>query len=248
MGLRGNPRSRSRDKRCALAGDCLSVARRLARKSLIAAHGHLNFTTPWECRATERIFRDPQPGEAVARPCGRCGGSGLLSQRGCQACGGLGQVSRSDLVEVPVPAGIADLARLRVAGRGNAGRGGGPPGDVYVTVRVEEHPLFRRDGDDLHLVVPVAVHEAALGARIDIPVLEGTARLRVPPGTQTGQRLRLRGRGAPSPRDGRRGDLVAEIRITLPRVLDERSKDLLRQFGELHARDDVRESFVRLGS
>lgn len=196
----------------------------------------------------EGVVRSARGHMVFARPCGRCGGSGLLSQRGCQACGGLGQVSRSDLVPVPVPAGVADLARLRVAGRGNAGRGGGPPGDVYVTVRVEEHPLFRRDGDDLHLVVPVAVHEAALGARIDIPVLEGTARLRVPPGTQTGQRLRLRGRGAPSPRDGRRGDLVAEVRITLPRVLDERSKDLLRQFGELHARDDVRESFARLGS
>ena len=102
-------------------------------------------------------------------------------------------------------------------------------------------------GDDLHLVVPVAVHEAALGARVEIPVLDGTARLRVPPGTQTGQRLRLRGRGAPSPRDGRRGDLVAEIRVTLPRVLDERSKELLRQFAELHALDNVREMFGRLG-
>ena len=113
---------------------------------------------------------------------------------------------------------------------------GGPPGDVYVTVRVAEHPLFRREGDELHLVVPVAVHEAALGARVEIPVLDGTARLRVPPGTQTGQRIRLRGRGAPSPRDGRRGDLVAEIRLMLPRVLDERSKELVRQFGELNGR------------
>jgi molecular chaperone DnaJ len=181
-----------------------------------------------------------------ARPCGRCSGSGLVSQQGCHGCGGVGQISRGEVVPVPVPPGVADLARLRMAGQGNAGRAGGPPGDVYVTVRVEAHPLFRRDGDDLHLVVPVAIHEAALGARIDIPCLQGTTRLRLPPGTQTGQRLRLRGRGAPSPRDGRRGDLVAEVRITLPRVLDERSKDLLRQFGELHARDDVRGSFDRL--
>ena len=152
---------------------------------------------------------------------------------------------RSDFIVVPVPTGVADGVRLRVAGHGNAGSAGGPPGDVYVTVRVEEHPLFRREGDDLHLVVPVGVHEAVLGARVDIPVLDGTARLRVPPGTQTGQRIRLRGRGAPSSRDGRRGDLVAEIRLTLPRVLDERLKELVRQFGELNGRENVREQFER---
>ena len=196
----------------------------------------------------EGVVRSARGHMLFARSCGRCGGSGLVSQQRCQSCGGAGQVNRGDTVPVPVPAGVGDGARLRVPGRGNAGRAGGPPGDVYVTVRVEEHALFRRDGDDLHLVVPVAVHEAALGARIEIPVLDGWARLRVPPGTQTGQRIRLRGRGAPSPRHGRRGDLVAEIRITLPPVLDERSKELLRQFGELHARDDVRGAFTRQDS
>jgi molecular chaperone DnaJ len=195
----------------------------------------------------EGVVRSARGHMLFARPCGRCGGSGLLAQQGCQACAGVGQVGRSDTVAVGVPAGVTDGARVRVAGRGNAGRGGGPPGDLYVTTRVADHPLFRRDGNDLHLVVPVAIHEAALGARIEIPVLDGTARLRVPPGTQTGQRLRLRGRGVPSPRDGRRGDLVAEIRVTLPRVLDERSKELLRQFADLHARDNVREAFGRLG-
>ena len=191
------------------------------------------------------VVRSARGHMVFTRPCGRCGGSGLLSQQGCQACGGLGHVGRSDAIAVPVPAGVADGVRLRVASRGNAGRGGGPPGDVYVTVRVEEHPLFRREGDDLHLIVPVAVHEAALGARVEIPVLDGTARLRVPPGTQTGQRIRLRGRGAPSPRDGGRGDLVAEVRVTLPRALDERSKELLRQFGEINGRENVREQFER---
>jgi molecular chaperone DnaJ len=183
-----------------------------------------------------------------SRPCARCGGSGLRSPQGCSACGGLGRVARGDRVTVPVPPGVADGARLRVPGRGNAGRFGGPPGDVYVTVAVEPHPLFRREGDDLHLVVPVAVHEAALGARIRIPSLEGTARLRVPPGTQSGQRIRLRGRGAPAARDGRRGDLVAEVRVTLPRMLDERSKELLRQFGEHNGAENVREQFERFGA
>lgn len=193
----------------------------------------------------EGVVRSARGHMVFTRPCTRCGGGGLLSQQGCQACGGLGQVGRSDAVVVPVPAGVADGTRLRVASRGNAGRGGGPPGDVYVTARVADHPLFRREGDDLHLIVPVGVHEAVLGARIEIPVLDGTARLRVPPGTQSGQRLRLRGRGAPSPRDGRRGDLVAELRVALPRVLDERSKELVRQFGEINGRENVREHFER---
>lgn len=194
------------------------------------------------------VVRSARGHMLFTRSCARCGGMGVLSREACQPCGGLGLVARSDTVLVPVPAGVTDGARLRVAGRGNAGRLGGPPGDVYVTVRVAPHPLFTREGDDLHLVVPVAVHEAALGARIPVPVPGGVGRLRLPPGTQTGQRFRLRGRGAPSPRSGRRGDLVAEVRVTLPRVLDERSKELLRQFGEVNRQDNVREQFERFGA
>src|SRR4029450_14025763 len=121
------------------------------------------------------------------------------------AARGSGSVARSEHVTVMIPAGIHDSARLRLGAAGNAGRVGGPPGDVYVMVHVAPHPLFRREGDELHLVVPVAVHEAALGARIEIPGIDGPNRLRVPPGTQSGQHFRLRGRGAPSPRTGRRG-------------------------------------------
>lgn len=178
------------------------------------------------------------------RQCGRCRGAGVLSERGCLACNGVGALSRSGQVAVPVPPGVADETMVRVAGLGSAGRRGGPPGDLYVTLRVAPHALFRRDGDDLHLVVPVAVHEATLGARIEVPTLHGPARLRVPPGTQSGQRLLMRGRGLPSPRSGRRGDLVVEIRLALPRVLDERSKMLLKQFGELNG-ESVRHDFDR---
>jgi molecular chaperone DnaJ len=135
---------------------------------------------------------------------------------------------------------VADGDRLRVPGKGHAGTAGGPAGDLYITVRVVPHPLFRREGDDLHLTVPVAVHEAALGARIEVRTLEGAARLRVPPGTQSGQRFRLRGHGAPSTRDGQRGDLIVEIRIMLPKLLDERSKELLREFGRINL-EPVRE-------
>ena len=138
---------------------------------------------------------------------------------------------------VNVPPGLQDGARIRVPHKGHDGPWGGEPGDVYIAVQVEPHPRFVRDGDDLHVVVPVAIHEAALGAKIDVPSPDGTVRLRVPPGTQTGQRFRLHARGAPSPRDGRRGDLVVEVRMVLPPLLDERSKELLREFGRINSAD-----------
>ena len=114
------------------------------------------------------------------------------------------------------------------------GSGAGRMGDLYLAVQVEPHETFVREGDDFHIIVPIGVHEAALGAKIDVPAPDGTARLRVPPGTQTGQRFHIRGRGAPSPRNGERGDLVVEVRIVLPKVLDERSKELLREFGRIN--------------
>jgi molecular chaperone DnaJ len=141
---------------------------------------------------------------------------------------------------INVPPGLADGARVRVPHKGHAGLNGGETGDLYVTVHVQPHPIFRREGDDLHLSLPIAVHEAALGAKIDVPTLDGPARLRVPPGTQSGQKFRLRERGIPSPRDGRRGDVVIEVRLTLPTLLDERSKELLREFGRINNAEDVR--------
>jgi molecular chaperone DnaJ len=135
---------------------------------------------------------------------------------------------------------VADGDRVRVPGKGNTGVAGGPAGDLYVTVKVAAHPVYRRESDDLHMTVPVAVHEAALGARLEIKTLDGAARLRIPPGTQTGQRFRLRGHGAPSTRNGQRGDLIVEVRIMLPKLLDERSKELLREFGRINV-EPVRE-------
>jgi molecular chaperone DnaJ len=175
-----------------------------------------------------------------SKPCHTCGGTGQQRPRLCEACAGTGQEMRSEGVTVRIPAGIADGERVRVPGKGNAGIRGGPPGDLYITVNVAAHDLFRREGDDLHMVLPIAIHEAALGARIDIATPDGPARLRVPPGTQSGQRFRLRDRGAPSTRDGRRGDLVIEARLMLPRLLDERSKELLREFGRING-ENVRE-------
>jgi molecular chaperone DnaJ len=145
---------------------------------------------------------------------------------------------------IRIPAGVSEGSRIRVPEKGNAGLRGGAEGDLYVTIQVEPHEVFRREGDDFHIVVPIAVHEAALGARVEVPAPDGSARLKIPPGTQPGQRFRIRGRGAPSPRDGHRGDLIVEVKLVLPRLLDERSKELLREFGKINA-EDVRKDLLR---
>jgi molecular chaperone DnaJ len=176
-----------------------------------------------------------------SRACGACGGTGQQTPRACEPCAGSGQETRSERVMARIPAGIADGDRLRIPSKGNAGLHGGAAGDLYMTVRVAAHPVFHREGDDLHMVVPIAVHEAALGAKIDIRTMHGQARMRVPPGTQSGQRFRLREHGAPSTRTGQRGDLVVDVRIVLPKLLDERSKELLREFGRLNG-ENPRES------
>ena len=175
-----------------------------------------------------------------AKNCPTCGGEGRLKQEECAPCHGQGVEPRSETLTVRIPAGVADGARVRIPGKGHAGVRGGAPGDLFIDVSVAEHPVYRREGDELHMTVPIAVHEAALGAKIDIDTPDGRVRLRVPPGTQSGQRFRLRDRGAPS-RNGQRGDLVVEVRMRLPKMLDERSKELLREFGRING-ESVRES------
>ena len=179
-----------------------------------------------------------------SRPCGECRGTGRQGEVRCPTCGGHQMAPRTETLTIQFSPGLGEGARVRVPGKGHAGRSGGEPGDFYITVHVEPHPFFRREGDDLHIVVPIAVHEAALGAKLDVPSIDGRARLRVPPGTQSGQRFRLRERGVPAVRDGRRGDLVVEVRLMLPKVLDERSKELLREFGKINT-DDVRHELNR---
>ena len=168
-----------------------------------------------------------------AKTCPTCGGEGRLKQEECAPCHGQGVETRSETLIVRIPAAVADGAKVRIAGKGHAGVRGGAPGDLVIDVSVAEHPVYRRDGDELHMTVPIAVHEAALGAKIEIETPDGGVRLRVPPGTQSGQRFRLRDRGTPS-RGGQRGDLVVEVRLRLPKILDERSKELLREFGRIN--------------
>jgi molecular chaperone DnaJ len=207
-------------------------------------------TTSGRCPACEGAgsVRSVRGHMVFSRTCPACNGTGEQRPRACERCGGTGQQTRTETVQVRIPAGIGDGDRIRVAGKGNAGVHGAAAGDLYITVQVAAHPLFRRDGDDFHLVLPIAIHEAALGARIDVPTPGGgSTRVKVPPGTQSGQRFRLRERGAASTRDGRRGDLVIEARLMLPKVLDERSKELLREFGRING-ESVRDQRAESGA
>jgi molecular chaperone DnaJ len=166
-----------------------------------------------------------------SKTCAACNGSGRSRVQRCGMCGGHGRTVRSEPLSVAIPPGTADGTRLRLAECGHAGQNGGKPGDVYVTVQVLPHPFLRRDGDDLVSVVPLGVHEAVLGARIDVPTLDGPAGFWIPPGTQAGQRFRLAGRGVRPP-VGAPGDLVIEVKLVLPTRVDERSREILREFGQ----------------
>jgi len=170
-------------------------------------------------------------------PCSRCGGSGRLRNI-CRACGGEGRVRRADVLEVRLPAGVQTGSRVRVPGRGEAGLMGGPPGDLYIISNVQPHPFFERRGDDLYCSVPITVTEAAMGAKIEVPTIDGRALLRIPPGTDSGQKFRLREKGVRSARAaGRRGDLYVEVQVVVPRPVDERVRELLRKLSELSPED-----------
>ncbi len=172
------------------------------------------------------------------KSCGACRGTGRKRSERCAVCFGQGRSARTEAVAVHVPAGAQQGSRLRIAQRGHAGRNGGANGDLFVTVHVQPHPVYRREGDDLHMVIPIGVHEAALGGRIDVTTLDGTIGLRLPPGTQAGQRFRLTDRGVPRSSGGR-GDLVVEVQVVMPAIEDERARDLVRELGKLYG-DGVR--------
>jgi molecular chaperone DnaJ len=168
--------------------------------------------------------------------CPRCEGSGRLGNR-CADCHGDGRISKTEIVEVRIPPGAQQGSRLRVAGKGNAGTFGAPAGDLYITVRVEPHPFFRRDGDDIEITVPVRIDEAGLGTKIEVPTIDGRALLKVPQGTKNGQIFRLREKGVLNARTGTRGDQFVEVSVQAPVVQDERTKELLREYAGLHPDD-----------
>jgi molecular chaperone DnaJ len=163
-------------------------------------------------RGTERTLSVRRPG-----PCQACRGTGA-GEDGfpCSACGGSGSVETAARLRATIPAGVSTGARVRLEGQGGSGRGGAPPGDLWLVMRVADHPLFGRVGDDLTIDVPITVAEAVRGGTLAIPTPEGSVKLRIPPRTQSGRRLRLRGKGAPRLDGGPRGDLLARVLIQIP--------------------------------
>jgi molecular chaperone DnaJ len=178
--------------------------------------------------------------------CPRCHGTGKNIST-CPVCHGEGSVERTAPLEIRIKAGTRDGQRIRIAGKGNAGLRGGAVGDLYVIIRIDQHPLFRREGDDIYITVPVTVPEAALGAKIEVPTIDGRSVLKIPPGTQSGQKLRLREKGVPSAtQDGVRGDEIVEVKITVPMPRDEKTKELLRELAKLNPEDPREELWSKV--
>jgi molecular chaperone DnaJ len=172
--------------------------------------------------------------------CPQCGGKGR-QHPSCLTCGGAGSVRRPETFDVRIPPGVDTGSRVRVPGRGNAGSGGGPHGDLYIVTEVDPHPIFERKGDNIYIKVPVTISEAALGAKVEVPTLMGPSTIKIPPGTQSGQKLRLRGKGAPSLRGDARGDQFVEVQVVVPHVADERTKEILRELTRLNPEDPRRD-------
>jgi molecular chaperone DnaJ len=168
--------------------------------------------------------------------CPRCGGSGRL-KNACPTCRGEGRIAHTDTVEVRIPQGVASGSRLRVAGKGNAGTANGPAGDLYITIRVEEHPFFKRTGDNIDVQIPLTVSEAGLGAKIEVPTIDGRALLKIPQGTQNGQKFRLRDKGVFNARKNSRGDEIVEVVLRAPDVQNERTRELLRELAHVQTVD-----------
>ena len=178
--------------------------------------------------------------------CSNCSGTGR-TRNICRACGGDGRVRRADTIEIRIPAGVQTGSRVRVPGRGNAGTAGEPLGDLYIITDVQRHPFFDRRGDDIYITVPITVTEAALGAKIEVPTIDGPSRpLRIPPGTNSGQKLRLREKGVPSVRNpGQRGDEYIELQVVVPKPVDERVKELLRELEKIAPENPRKDLFDR---
>lgn len=189
-----------------------------------------------ECRGSGRIDRLGGSLRFSAE-CRRCGGTGAWSEDPCRHCAGSGRITRRERLQVTIPPGVDTGSRVRLAGKGGAGVLGGPAGDLFILIQVDSHPVFSRTGDQIVCTIPISFSEAALGARVEVPTVDGPSVIRIPPGTQSGQRFRLRGKGAPSLRGGNRGDQIVDVKVVTPDIRDERTRSLLRQLAELEAGD-----------
>jgi len=169
---------------------------------------------------------------SVQQTCPTCHGSGKIIPEPCTVCHGQGKIKNNKTLEVKIPAGIDDGMRIRSTGNGEPGTNGGPPGDLYIEIRLKKHELFERDGDDLHCVVPVSMTTAALGGEISVPTLKGAAAIDIPDGTQSGKQFRLRGKGIKGVRSSYPGDLYCHVRVETPVKLTEHQRKLLKELDE----------------
>ena len=192
-----------------------------------------------ECRG-RGVTSEDEGFFAFSRPCPRCRGNGTVIEKPCRACHGSGRERRTKRYTVKIPAGVKDGTQIRLKGKGEAGYGGGPPGDLIVTTRVTPSPLFERRGADLVIEVPVTYAEAALGAEVEVPTPDGRISLKVPAGSQDGKLLRVRGKGAPKLNGGGKGDLLARVRLDVPKKLSKAEREAIEALGKASTRD-VRE-------
>ena len=170
----------------------------------------------------------------VERTCPTCQGLGQIIQNPCKTCGGAGRTEKDRALNVNIPAGVETGTRIRLAGEGEAGLRGGPTGDLYIFIEVEDHPLFERDAHHLHCRVPVSIASAALGGDIEVPTIDGgRSRVKIPAGSQSGRQMRLRGKGMPALRGGAAGDMFIELAVETPVNLTSRQKEILREFDKL---------------
>jgi len=177
---------------------------------------------------------------SIQQTCPTCHGTGKMVTDPCAGCRGAGRLKKHKTLAVKIPAGVDEGDRIRLSGEGEAGVNGGPPGDLYVVMHLKPHGVFQRDGDDLHCEMPISFTQAALGGEIEIPTLDGSAKIKVPPETQTGQVFRLRGKGIKGVRSTYPGDLLCEVVVETPVRLTDRQKELLRELEEINTKDSNR--------
>ena len=202
-------------------------------------HGHTSTGGPVQCPECNGTGQVTQMGGRMKFniPCPRCNGTGRTSNE-CATCHGEGVVNRTETVDFRIKAGTRDGQRIRLQGKGNAGINGGAPGDLFLIVRTGTHPVFNRVGDDIQITVPVTIAEASLGAKVDVPTIDGRAQLKIPPGTQSGQKLRMRERGVENAqRPDQRGDQIVTVEVVVPTLNDERSREIMRELAKLNNQD-----------
>ena len=245
-GGRGGPQS-GQDTEAALEVDLLDAVRGVSTQIEIdrpetcpvcggTGNDNNSGTVCPECDGSGHVRMGRGPME-FQRTCPRCGGAGRVGTRSCPNCGGRGQTAHRERLNVRIPPGVDTGSRIRVAGKGAPGHGGGTPGDLYIVVRVRPHPLLERRGSDLYIDIPVTVGEATLGATITVPTPDGDVRVKVPPGSQSGKRLRIRAHGVPALKGTTRGDLYIRVMIHVPADGSQAVRDAIQQVDAAYEKD-----------